>query len=74
MISFYPGPSRVYDEIPRYVKEAHQRGILSLNHRSPEFEELSKKTIALLREKLNIPRTYTVLFASSATECWEMIA
>src|SRR5258706_8323575 len=74
MISFYPGPSRVYDEIPRYVKDAQQHGILSLKHRSPEFEELSKKTIALLKEKLNIPRNYTILYASSATECWEMIA
>jgi phosphoserine aminotransferase len=74
MISFYPGPSRVYDEIPRYVKDAHKHGILSLNHRSPEFEELSKRTIALLKEKLNIPRNYTILYASSATECWEMIA
>jgi phosphoserine aminotransferase len=74
MISFYPGPSRVYDAIPRYVKEAHQRGILSLNHRSPEFEELSKKTVSLLKEKISIPGNYTVLFASSATECWEMIA
>ncbi len=74
MISFYPGPSRVYDEIPRYAKDAHRLGILSLNHRSPEFEELSKQTISLLKEKLNIPGNYTVLFASSATECWEMIA
>ena len=74
MISFYPGPSRVYDEIPRYVKDAHRRGILSLNHRSPEFEELSKRTINLLKQKLSIPGNYTILFATSATECWEMIA
>ena len=74
MISFYPGPSRVYDEIPDYVRDAHRRGILSLNHRSPEFEALSKKTVFLLRKKLEIPANYTVLFTSSATECWEIIA
>jgi len=74
MISFYPGPSRVYDEIPRYVMDAHRLGILSLNHRSPEFEDLSRETISLLKEKLNVPGNYTLVFASSATECWEVIA
>jgi phosphoserine aminotransferase len=74
MISFYPGPSRVYDKIPVYVQEAHRKGILSLNHRSPGFMDLAAKTVALLKEKLDIPTNYAVLFASSATECWEIIA
>ncbi len=74
MISFYPGPSRVHDEIPRYVNDAARLGILSINHRSDVFVELSKTTIRLLKEKLNIPKQYTVLFTSSATECWEIIA
>ena len=74
MISFYPGPSRVHDEIPGYVKDAHKLGILSINHRSPEFVKMSEKTIRLLKQKLNIPKTYTVFFTSSATECWEIIA
>jgi len=74
MISFYPGPSRVYDEIPTYVKDAHKKGILSMNHRSEEFVEISKKTVTLLKEKLNIPESYNVFFTTSATECWEIIA
>jgi phosphoserine aminotransferase len=74
MISFYPGPSRVYDEIPLYVREAHKKGILSLNHRSEEFVAISKRTVKLLKEKLDIPGTYSIFFTSSATECWEMIA
>ena len=74
MISFYPGPSRVYDEIPDYVKDAHHKGILSMNHRSPEFAALSKMTLSLLKQKLSIPEDYTIFFASSATECWEIIA
>ncbi len=74
MVSFYPGPSRVYDEIPMYVKEAHQSGILSMNHRSRSFEELSEKTVYLLKEKLDIPENYTIFFTTSATECWEIIA
>jgi phosphoserine aminotransferase len=74
MISFYPGPSRVHDEIPGYVKDAARLGIMSMNHRSPEFVAMSKKTIGLLKKKLNIPKNYTVFFTSSATECWEIIA
>ena len=74
MISFYPGPSRVYDEIPKYVKEALAQGILSMNHRSDEFISLSRKTVALLKTKLSIPKDYTIFFTSSATECWEIIA
>ena len=74
MISFYPGPSRVYDEIPGFVKDAARLGIMSMNHRSPEFVAMSKKTIELLKRKLSIPKDYTVFFTSSATECWEIIA
>lgn len=74
MISFYPGPSRVHDEIPKYVKDAFTQGIMSINHRSHDFVSMSEKTIKLLKQKLNIPRNYTVFFTSSATECWEIIA
>ena len=74
MISFYPGPSRVHDAIPDYVKEAYKKGILSINHRSEEFMKLSEKTIRLLKSKLEIPDEYTILYTTSATECWEIIA
>jgi phosphoserine aminotransferase len=74
MISFYPGPSRVHDDIPIYVKEAFKKGILSINHRSDEFMKISENTIGLLKKKLDIPKGYTVYYTSSATECWEIIA
>jgi phosphoserine aminotransferase len=74
MISFYPGPSRVDDNIPKYVKDAHREGILSMNHRSEEFIAISKKTVELLKQKLTIPNNYSIYFTSSATECWEIIA
>ncbi len=74
MVSFYPGPSRVHDFIPSWVKEAHMQGVLSMNHRSPEFMDLMKKTVGLLKRKLDIPDAYSIFFTSSATECWEVIA
>jgi phosphoserine aminotransferase len=74
MISFYPGPSRVHGNIPTYVKQAYREGIMEMNHRSAEFITMTKQTVWLLKKKLRIPHHYTVLFASSATECWEIIA
>ncbi len=74
MISFYPGPSRVYAKIPAWVADAYQEGIMSINHRSPEFIKISTETIQLLKKKLAIPEDYRIFFTSSATECWEIIS
>ena len=74
MISFYPGPSRVYSKVPQYVKDAYRLGVLGINHRSPGFMGLYDKAVSLLKEKLEIPTEYSVFFTSSATECWEIIA
>jgi phosphoserine aminotransferase len=73
MISFYPGPSRVHDAVPKYVGDAFKKGVLSMNHRSQEFMAISEKVITLLKQKLNIPKDYTIFYTSSATECWEII-
>ena len=72
-ISFYPGPSRVYSNVPEYIYEAHKDGILSINHRSDEFMSLARKAKKVLHEKLEIPDDYRILFMSSATESWEVI-
>jgi phosphoserine aminotransferase len=74
MISFYPGPSRVHDDIPKYVKQAFKKGILSINHRSDDFMAMSEKTSQLLKKKLDVPEDYSILYTSSATECWEILA
>lgn len=74
MISFYPGPSRVHDEIPAYVQDAYAEGVLSINHRSEAFVKISAHTIHLLKTRLEIPKDYTVFYTTSATECWEIIA
>jgi phosphoserine aminotransferase len=74
MISFYPGPSRVHDDIPGYVQDAHELGVMSINHRSDAFMAISERTVSLLKQRLNIPADYTVFYTSSATECWEIIA
>lgn len=74
MITFYPGPSKVYPQVADYAAEAIQQGIVSLNHRSAGFMEIVKETVRLLHEKLDIPSDYHIAFVSSATECWEIVA
>ena len=74
MITFYPGPSKVYPQVADYATEAVRSGIVSLNHRSAGFMDVVKETVQLLHEKLSIPPDYHIALVSSATECWEIVA
>lgn len=74
MITFYPGPSKIYKQVKGFLNEAFDSGILSMNHRSSGFMELYKDCIQLIKDKLLLPEDYSVYFVSSATECWEIIA
>ncbi len=74
MITFYPGPSKIYPEVAGYLQEAFESGLLSMNHRSKPFMDLLEATVSTLKYKLQIPDSYEVYFTSSATECWEIVA
>lgn len=74
MITFAPGPSKVYDALPQYLQDAYTQGILSANHRSGAFMQLYQETEQLMREKLHMPADYKLLFTSSATESWEIVS
>lgn len=74
MLNFYPGPSKLYPQVRSYLTDAYDSGILSMNHRSNDFVNLSQSTILLFKAKLNIPQDYSIFFVSSATEAWEIIA
>lgn len=73
-LTFYPGPSKLYPQVGRYLTDAYESGLLSMNHRSTAFMEMLSRAIADLRIKLEIPEEYEVYLTSSATECWEIIA
>jgi len=74
LLSFNPGPAKVYPEIRHYLTQAHDEGILQMGHRSDRFVQLSKTLVANLKTKLNIPAEHFIYFVSSATECWEILA
>ena len=74
MITFYPGPSKIYPQVEQYLQEAYRSGILSMNHRSQGFMDVLKETLRLMHEKLDIPADYSIYLVSSATEAWEIVA
>lgn len=74
MISFSPGPSQVYSELPQYFEDAYHKDMLSANHRSKAFMNMYQEVIQLFQEKLHLPNDYKLLFTSSATENWEIIS
>ncbi len=74
MISFYPGPSKIYPSVADWAAEAVRSGVVSMNHRSPEFMAVTKSAIRGIHEKLALPADYHVALVSSATECWEIVA
>ncbi len=74
MITFYPGPSKLYPEVREYLVEAFDSGILQMNHRSLPFMQLMEDTLTNFKSKMGVPEEYEVYFTSSATECWEILA
>ncbi|CCH01695.1 aminotransferase class V [Fibrella aestuarina BUZ 2] len=74
MITFYPGPSKIYPQVAAWAAEACTSGIVSMNHRSPEFMAVTEGAMRGVRDKLNVPEGYHLAFVSSATECWEIVA
>src|SRR5688572_1153538 len=72
-INFTPGPSQLYFTVEGHVKKAFRDGIPSLSHRTKEFEAISKQATEGLRELLNVPTNYHLVFCASATEIWERV-
>lgn len=73
MLTFFPGPSKLPEYLPDLYAAALAEGLGSISHRSPAFEAAYGHTVAQLQQKLDIPEGYQVVFASSATECWEIL-
>lgn len=66
--NFGAGPCILPQPVLQRAAEAVQRwdraglSILEISHRSPEFENVVKETEGLIRELLNVPDDYSVLF------------
>lgn len=69
---FTPGPTELYYTVEQHVKKALRSGIASITHRSQQFEDIYKQVDSNLRDLLNLPDNYHVLFTTSATEIWDL--
>ena len=72
-IFFTPGPTQLYPNVAKYVKEALKEEVCSISHRGNEFQQIFHNTIKSLRKVLRIPESYHVFFLSSATEAMERV-
>jgi phosphoserine aminotransferase len=72
--TFAPGPSQLYPRVEQYLIDAFHNGILSGSHRSRQFQDTYAWIVELVKLRMKVPNNYTVLFFSSATECWQVLA
>ena len=72
-IYFTPGPSELYPTVPTHMAEALDRKIPAMSHRSKAFQEIYSHATLGLKQLLNLPDNYQILFLSSASETWERI-
>ncbi|GHA75723.1 aminotransferase class V-fold PLP-dependent enzyme [Pontibacter akesuensis] len=70
-VYFTPGPSELYPTVPQHMQEAMQQKIGSISHRSKQFQEIYARAVAGMKQLLQLPDNYEVLFLASATEVWE---
>ncbi len=73
MTNFTPGPSQLYFTVKDHAIKAFRDGIPSLSHRSKQFESIFVEATQGLRELLNLPSDFTIVFTGSASEIWERI-
>jgi phosphoserine aminotransferase len=70
-IYFTAGPTQLYPSYRKHLSNAMDLQFGSINHRSEAFRKIYQHTDEQLRQLLNVPKTHSIFFASSATEIWE---
>ena len=70
-VYFTPGPSELYFTINDHIRDALKKGIPSISHRGQAFMDIYRETTKALKELLQLPDNYKILFLSSANEIWE---
>src|SRR5664279_468830 len=68
-----PGPAQLYPELKQYLADAMDRDIPSISHRGKAFSDIYLQTETALRQLMDIPADYQIMFVGSATEAMERI-
>ncbi|MEN3041673.1 MAG: aminotransferase class V-fold PLP-dependent enzyme [Bacteroidia bacterium] len=72
--SFQPGPAQLFPEVETWINFALREGLLSRYHRDPEWRKIFKEAQQAVAQYLALPEDWTVAFASSATEIWQILS
>ena len=70
-VFFTPGPSELFFTYPDHLRAALKNHIGSISHRSKDFGTIFQHSTSQIRELLNLPSGYHIVFTTSATEIWE---
>ena len=73
MIYFTVGPSQLYPTVASHMRDSIGREIMSLHHRSEEFQNLYKETAQELRTLFEIPDSFHIFFTGSSLENMERV-
>jgi phosphoserine aminotransferase len=73
LVFLTPGPSELYFTVPDHLQQALRENIGSISHRSSIFEQIFAQAVGQLRQLMNIPPHFHIVFTASATEVWERI-
>lgn len=71
--SFQPGPAQLFPEVEIWTKFALKEGLLSRYHRDAIWREIFREAQEALVRYLGLPEGWTVAFANSATEIWQIL-
>lgn len=72
-IYFTPGPSQPYPGLYTYLDDAWKKDVIAISHRSSAFTGIYQQADQALRQLMDIPDDYSVMFLGSATEAMERI-
>ena len=73
MIYFTVGPSQIYPTVPSHMQKSVGLEIMSLHHRSREFQDLYEKASRELRKLFEIPESFHIFFTGSSLENMERV-
>ena len=72
-IFFTPGPSQLYSTVPAHIQTAVDDHIVEISHRGETYKQIFRNLTQNLKKLLDIPDSYSIFFAGSATETMERV-
>ncbi len=70
---FTPGPSQIHPNYAKHFQSAMGLQLASHSHRTSLFKQVYQHNDEQLRHLMQIPKSHSIFFASSATEIWERL-